>query len=173
MSNEPNFNPSMILKGIGVHASETGAIIYPYSDFEDNIDGNVCHTCGVARIILADADMVSKPRTIIGKHGQEKHVVDIFLTEPEYMVYYQREFTFIDENTVVATSRGHYGEVTPVEKIAQNMRNGKKYVDNARRIWAKQEAERDSVIQEKKKMNVIADEMAAKVGDSVPFIEFS
>lgn len=171
MSNEPNFTPSMILKGIGRHASENGAIVYPYSDTRDIIDGKVCHTCGMARVVLMDSDMVSKPRVIIGKHGQEKTVVDIFLTKPEYMVYYTREYVFDAENHVVECNRGHYGEMTSVEKIAKNMRNGKKYVDNARRIWARQEMEKEE--NEKKQLNVIADDLAKQFGNSVPFIEFS
>ena len=68
---------------------------------------------------------------------------------------------------------GEMISLTSVEEIAKNMRNGKKYVDNARRLWAKQEMERLRVIDEKKQMDVVADDVISAMGDSVPFVEFS
>lgn len=164
---------SMVLRSIGEHAASQRMLLYPYSKVDDTIDGKTVHSCGLIRIPLMDEDMVSEARTIIGKHGQEKRVVDIYLAFPTYMTFYNREFVFLDNDHVEKTNRGHYGELVPVEEIVKNMAAGKKFVDRARRLWAAQEeAERNKEYMKHHVPQISAEEAKA-LGDDIPSYSFA
>jgi hypothetical protein len=149
--------PAMILKNISASSVTDKGFMYPYADDADVIDGQKCSTCGLARVPFMERDIVSDVRQVSDSKGHVRDVVDIYLYEPEYMVYYRREYIvhFTESGTVEETSRGHYGDFTPVKSLADRMSLGRKVLNKARHIAARQQ--RMEAAFEKKRMVIMHD----------------
>ena len=142
MDKNLDYKPAFILKNMPAEDVQPQAIVSPYADDHDMIGDEEMSTCGLIRIPLMENDVVSEEKIVTKFDGTTHAVRDVYFSKDSYMSYYRREYRmFKDEHRVEELSRGHYGEIIPLNILASNMKYGRSVIDKARALDAKQQEE--------------------------------
>ena len=162
LDNISNINAVIVLRSLLAENVTPKAIVCPYAEDDDEIDGKRVSTCGLIRVPLMETDIVTTPRITVDKHGHSREVCDVYLSQTKYMCYYTREYiTDFDNNRVKPTNDGHYGDWIDTFELVEKMKHGKSVINKARRLDALQAEEK---LLEKEKKFALANH-EAKVHD--------